>query len=71
MLRRVLFFRAKIDIISEGQPEQARARLLELAEASELPQQYGGTAPPLPHWPERSGVPRQADEASAPVVVLT
>ena len=61
--------REKIDIISESQPERARARLLQLAEPSALPQQYGGTAPPLPGWPERSGVPRvRSDSSSAPTV---
>lgn len=67
--------REKIDILSEGDPEHARARLLELADASELPRQYGGTAPPLPEWPERSGVPPlegetqavRADESAVPV----
>ena len=61
--------RAKIDIISESQPERARARLLQLAEPSELPQQYGGTAPPLPSWPERSGVPCVSSDSSSAVQI--
>ena len=50
--------REKIDIISESQPERARARLHELADPAQLPLQYGGTGAPLPDWPERSGVTR-------------
>ena len=50
--------REKIDILSEANPEAARARLLKLADAADLPAQYGGTAAPLPDWPERSGVVR-------------
>ena len=49
--------REKIDIISEANPEGARAALLRLADPSELPEQYGGTATPLPDWPTRSGIP--------------
>jgi hypothetical protein len=51
--------REKIDIISEAAPEQARARLHKLADPAQLPEQYGGTAPPLADWPARSGVARQ------------
>lgn len=60
--------RDKIDILSEGAPEHARARLLELAEPTELPAQYGGTAPPLPDWPERAGVAPLAGEPPAEAV---
>ena len=49
--------RAKIDFVSAGRPEEARQRLEQLAEPSQLPQQYGGTGPPLADWPERSGIP--------------
>ena len=51
----------KIQIISEGAPDKAREALRKLAEPSELPRQYGGTAPPLDGWPERSGVPEEED----------
>lgn len=47
--------RQKVAIISEGDPNGARARLEELIELSQLPTQYGGTAPPLQPWPERAG----------------
>ena len=47
--------RQKVAIISEGDPNGARARLEELIELSQLPTQYGGTAPPLEPWPERAG----------------
>ena len=49
--------RAKIDFVSAGRPEEARQRLEQLAEPSQLPLQYGGTGPPLADWPERSGIP--------------
>jgi len=64
--------REKIDILSERDPENARRRLHELAEPSQLPQQYGGTAPALPDWPERSGVPPDAEPApTLPEVPVT
>ena len=49
----------KVAIISEKAPEQARARLREIADDAALPAQYGGTGAPLENWPERSGVPRE------------
>eukprot|EP00908_Phaeocystis_cordata_P006539 Transcript_1716.p1 GENE.Transcript_1716~~Transcript_1716.p1 ORF type:complete len:326 (-),score=72.68 Transcript_1716:1379-2245(-) len=60
--------RAKIDFVSAGAPEQARRRLDELAEASQRPQQYGGTGPALADWPTRSGIPtsRRLDLEAAP-----
>ena len=48
---------AKVDFVSAAQPEQARQRLHQLADPSQLPQQYGGTGPPLADWPTRSGIP--------------
>lgn len=47
--------RQKIVIISEGDPAAARARLDALIEPSQLPAQYGGTAPALAPWPQRAG----------------
>ena len=58
--------RAKIDFVSAGQPEQARQRLDLLADPSQRPQQYGGTGPPLAHWPTRSGIPPAKGQPPAP-----
>lgn len=48
--------RAKVDIISDRTPEQARARLESLALPSQRPQQYGGTQPALAGWPTKGGL---------------
>ena len=48
--------RAKVDFISIKRPDEARAKLRRLVEPSQLPAQYGGTAPPLHAWPERAGL---------------
>lgn len=54
--------RRKIQIISERSPDKAREALKQLADASQLPAQYGGSAPPLADWPTRAGVPEIASE---------
>ena len=48
--------RAKVDIISDRKPEQARARLESLALPSQRPEQYGGTLPALAGWPAKGGL---------------
>ncbi|EOD41696.1 hypothetical protein EMIHUDRAFT_431773 [Emiliania huxleyi CCMP1516] len=52
--------KAKVQIISAGEPKRAREHLHSLIDPAQLPAQYGGTAPALeewPAWPAKSGVP--------------
>jgi len=52
--------RDKVEIFSSGDGRRARETLLRMADPSELPEQYCGSAAPLaawPAWPARSGLP--------------
>ena len=63
--------REKIDILSEGNPERAREVLLSRFDPKTLPAQYGGSAPPLPSWPERAGLPPAKITAAAGTAAAT